>query len=128
MAAIGKKTSRIMQGEYAPGASAVLKVYKATLSHVFAVFGAQCRHLPTCSEYAAGCVSCHGVWPGAWMALARLSRCHPLGSSGFDPVPEHRPHVPAWQPWRYGDWSWRPRPVAPSAANSRLDCDAEDAN
>jgi putative membrane protein insertion efficiency factor len=46
-----------------------------------------CRHVPTCSEYAREAIARHGAWRGAWLAIARLSRCHPLGSSGLDPVP-----------------------------------------
>ncbi len=29
----------------------------------------------------------HGLARGAWLILCRLVRCHPWGSSGFDPVP-----------------------------------------
>lgn len=46
---------------------------------------ATCRHVPTCSEYALQAVRIHGL-KGFWMALVRLSKCHPWGTSGYDPV------------------------------------------
>jgi uncharacterized protein len=46
-----------------------------------------CRYLPTCSEYAAQSIATYGVCRGGWMGLKRVLRCHPLGSSGLDPVP-----------------------------------------
>jgi putative membrane protein insertion efficiency factor len=46
-----------------------------------------CRHHPTCSEYAREAVLRHGVLPGLRLAVQRIARCHPLGSSGYDPVP-----------------------------------------
>ena len=51
------------------------------------VFRGACRHHPTCSDYAREAIARHGVWRGGWLALARLGRCHPLGSAGYDPVP-----------------------------------------
>ena len=46
-----------------------------------------CRHLPTCSQYAHDAIDRHGTLHGGTLALRRLARCHPLGSSGYDPVP-----------------------------------------
>ncbi len=46
-----------------------------------------CRYLPTCSAFACEAVERHGVLLGLYLAARRLLRCHPLGSSGYDPVP-----------------------------------------
>jgi putative membrane protein insertion efficiency factor len=81
---------------------ALVLIYRHTLSPLI---GANCRHLPSCSEYSDEALARHGLWAGSWMTLARLSRCHPWGSSGLDFVP---PALPAaarwWLPWRYGKW------------------------
>lgn len=49
-----------------------------------------CRYLPTCSHYAAEAIEVYGVGRGSWLAVRRLSRCHPWGSHGYDPVPQGR--------------------------------------
>jgi putative membrane protein insertion efficiency factor len=46
-----------------------------------------CRFVPSCSVYAEEAVVEHGALRGSWLAFRRLSRCHPLGGHGFDPVP-----------------------------------------
>ena len=83
----------------------LIAIYRHTLSPAFTALGVHCRHAPTCSLYAADAVRRHGAWAGSWMALARVLRCRPLGSSGVDPAPERlRPGARWWAPWRYGDW------------------------
>lgn len=49
---------------------------------------ASCRFTPTCSAYAAEAIRRHGPARGLRLALARISRCHPWGGSGYDPVPD----------------------------------------
>src|SRR5687767_652828 len=81
---------------------ALIRSYRYTLSPLI---GFHCRHLPTCSEYSEEAIGRFGLWAGGWMTLARLCRCHPLGSSGLDFVPEAIPPRAAWWlPWRYGRW------------------------
>jgi putative membrane protein insertion efficiency factor len=92
----------------AAAALGVIWLYRRSLSPVFAALGVRCRHLPTCSEYAAEAVRRHGATKGFWLAVSRLTRCHPFGSHGFDPVPDELADH-GWRLWRYGDWSWRER-------------------
>jgi putative membrane protein insertion efficiency factor len=75
---------------------AAVRVYQLTLSPVL---GGSCRYVPSCSHYMADAVRLHGALGGGWLGLRRLSRCHPFGASGFDPVPEQRTSLspsPGW--------------------------------
>jgi putative membrane protein insertion efficiency factor len=49
--------------------------------------GGACRFEPSCSHYAIASIERHGVGRGLWLALVRVSKCHPLGPHGIDPVP-----------------------------------------
>ena len=49
-----------------------------------------CRYIPSCSTYALEAIETHGAARGGWLAVRRLSRCHPWGGHGFDPVPPAR--------------------------------------
>ncbi|MFA5010142.1 MAG: membrane protein insertion efficiency factor YidD [Patescibacteria group bacterium] len=50
--------------------------------------GGYCRFQPTCSEYAKQSIEEYGVIKGSFLAIARISRCHPWAPVGLDPVPD----------------------------------------
>ena len=50
-------------------------------------WGGQCRFTPTCSQYAMDAIQEHGSVRGTWLAVRRVSKCHPCHQGGFDPVP-----------------------------------------
>jgi hypothetical protein len=83
-------------------ARTLIFVYRVSLS---AFAGRWCRHAPTCSEFADEAIARHGLWAGGWMSLARICRCRPGGTDGFDPPPLIPPAgASALTPWRYGKW------------------------
>jgi putative membrane protein insertion efficiency factor len=83
-------------------ARGLIKLYRHGFSPLT---GFNCRHLPTCSDYAEEAVVRFGLWAGGWMTLARLCRCHPFGTRGLDVVATSLPGDARWYlPWRYGRW------------------------
>jgi putative membrane protein insertion efficiency factor len=63
---------------------ALIRGYRYALSPWW---GNQCRFSPTCSEYAMTAIERHGAMHGSWLAMCRISKCHPWHQGGFDPVP-----------------------------------------
>ena len=61
-----------------------IKLYQILLSPLI---GPSCRFTPTCSNYAIEAINKHGPFKGLWLAIKRISKCHPWGDSGHDPVP-----------------------------------------
>ena len=61
-----------------------IKLYQILLSPLI---GPSCRFNPTCSNYAIEAINKHGPIKGFWLAIKRISKCHPWGGSGHDPVP-----------------------------------------
>jgi uncharacterized protein len=53
--------------------------------------GSACRFEPTCSSYALDALQRHGASTGAYLATARVLRCHPWCDGGHDPVPADPP-------------------------------------
>ena len=61
----------------------LIKFYKIFLSPFL---GANCRYIPTCSDYAIQAIEQKGIIKGIYISFKRVLRCHPFGSSGYDPV------------------------------------------
>ncbi|MEO6053805.1 MAG: membrane protein insertion efficiency factor YidD [Chthoniobacterales bacterium] len=66
---------------------ACYRVVISSLLHWMAGPGCGCRYEPTCSHYVEEAIHIHGIARGLWMGLKRVTRCHPWGGCGFDPVP-----------------------------------------
>ena len=61
-----------------------IKLYQILISPIL---GPKCRYHPTCSQYSIEAINKHGPFKGTWLAIKRISSCHPWGGSGHDPVP-----------------------------------------
>lgn len=61
----------------------LIKIYQLLISPILPN---ACRYTPTCSEYGIQAIKKYGAWKGGWMALKRISRCHPWGGHGHDPL------------------------------------------
>ncbi len=64
-----------------------IRLYQLMLSPLL---GTHCRHTPSCSQYAIEAIAEWGPIKGIWLGLKRIARCHPWGTSGYDPVPKRK--------------------------------------
>ncbi|MBN1301110.1 MAG: membrane protein insertion efficiency factor YidD [Melioribacteraceae bacterium] len=62
----------------------LIKIYQILISPVLP---SSCRYQPTCSQYSLEALKKYGLLKGGWLGIKRISRCHPWGGSGYDPVP-----------------------------------------
>ena len=61
-----------------------IRLWQLTISRILPP---TCRYAPSCSAYTAEALAKHGPIKGLWLGVKRIGRCHPWGSSGYDPVP-----------------------------------------
>lgn len=62
-----------------------VRLYQIFLSPIL---GKNCRFNPTCSNYMIHAIREWGLVYGTYLGLKRISRCHPWGGHGNDPVPK----------------------------------------
>lgn len=65
----------------------LIKIYQFLISPII---GKNCRFNPTCSNYALEALKKHGLFLGMYYSIIRISKCHPWGGSGHDPVPRKK--------------------------------------
>lgn len=61
-----------------------VKIYQWIISPILPN---SCRFQPTCSQYTIEAIKTWGPLKGIWLGIRRISKCHPWGGSGYDPVP-----------------------------------------
>ena len=64
----------------------IVRFYQLAISPYL---GRTCRYSPTCSQYMIEAVNKWGTIKGFWLGIKRISRCHPWGGHGHDPVPKN---------------------------------------
>src|SRR5690606_6489901 len=64
----------------------LIRIYQLFISPLL---GANCRYIPTCSQYSKEAIIKYGPFKGGWLSLKSIARCHTWGGHGYDPVPEN---------------------------------------
>ena len=69
----------------------ILKLIKKYQNTSFAMH-ANCKYVPTCSNYAYTVIDDFGVFKGGFLALKRFFKCNPFSRGGIDlpPVKENK--------------------------------------
>jgi hypothetical protein len=62
----------------------IVRFYQKAISPLLP---SSCRFEPTCSQYTMEALAKHGALKGGWLSIRRISKCHPWGGHGHDPVP-----------------------------------------
>ena len=64
----------------------LIKFYQLFISPII---GQNCRYLPTCSKYTIECLQQFGLIRGIVLSVKRITKCHPWGGHGYDPIPNN---------------------------------------
>ena len=65
-----------------------IKIIKFYQKHFSKLLGNNCRHIPSCSNYAVEAYQKHKFFYASILSIYRILRCNPFGKGGYDPVPE----------------------------------------
>lgn len=115
--------ARVIDFPFQVLAIGLITIYRYTLS---AFVGRSCRHLPSCSEFTRDAIWTFGFWAGGWIGVARIWRCRPGGSHGYDPIPESVKVDARWYlPWRYGSWRQIPEQTPSDEATKVATIDSD---
>jgi len=60
----------------------IIKIYQKIPGN----FHNECRHIPTCSNYAIEALETYGLLKGIYLSIKRILKCSPFGTYGYDPV------------------------------------------
>ncbi|MBK9716564.1 MAG: membrane protein insertion efficiency factor YidD [Saprospiraceae bacterium] len=64
-----------------------IRVYQIFISPIL---GKNCRFNPTCSNYMIQAVNEWGIFYGFYLGIRRITKCHPWGGTGDDPIPKKK--------------------------------------
>ena len=66
----------------------MIRLYQIAISPLISsLFGSCCRFEPTCSQYGLIAFKRYPFLKAFKLTAKRLSKCHPGGPHGYDPVP-----------------------------------------
>ena len=72
---------------YGPVGAVILAATAFWRTCISPLYAPCCRFEPSCSAYMRQAIEQRGTAVGLVLGIRRLLRCHPLGGSGYDPVP-----------------------------------------
>lgn len=67
-----------------------IRVYQIFISPIL---GKNCRFNPTCSNYMIQAVNEWGIFYGFYLGIRRITKCHPWGGTGDDPIPKKKNEI-----------------------------------
>lgn len=80
-----KKLLRLLSQILGETLVGILRVYQWVVSPLL---GANCRYMPTCSQYAVEALRTHSLFKALGFIIKRVSSCHRWSTRNpYDPVP-----------------------------------------
>ena len=60
----------------------IIKIYQ----NIPGSFHDNCKHIPTCSNYAIEALEKHGCIKGIYLTIKRILKCNPFSKGGYNPL------------------------------------------